>query len=145
MRSKPKEEPLPTVGEMRAKARDQVAREKQEAFERRFKARQILFGKGHGFMKNLSEKDIAFIRSVEHESYQLYRQEFVTGKSRYNVGKAWSRTTRRLNGVRKPTTPMKFVVWRWRWWCSQKNRYMHFDIPLMMKRRMEDLRLGRTA
>jgi len=138
MRSQPKDEPLPTVGEMRARARDQVAREKQEAFERRFKCRQLLFGKGNGHVKNLSENEMLFIRSVKRESYQLYLQEFITGKSRYNVGQAWSRTKRRREGAK----PMSFKKWLKYWWPSQKARYMRFDVPMMFRKRMEDLRSG---
>lgn len=123
---------------MRARAKDEAKKEKQEFFERRFKTRQLLFGKGLGLMKNLNDKERKFILGVEKETYALYLQEFVTGRSRYNVGKKWSRALRRKTA----TTPMRFLIWRKSWWASQKNRYTRFDIPLMFKKRMEDLKYG---
>jgi hypothetical protein len=129
---------VPTVEEMRAKVRDETKSEKQAFFERRFKARQLLFGKALGQTKNLNQKDKKFVLSVEHETYALYLQEFVTGRSRYGVGKSWSRARRR----KFATQPMSFIRWRQKWYGSQKVRYRRFDIPLQMKKRMEDLKHG---
>ena len=131
-------EPLPTVAEMKAKARDQIRSERQAFFERRFRCRQLLFGKGLGIQKNLSHQEDLFVREVAHETYQLYLQEFITGKSRYNVGKSWSRARR--PGRRK--NPLRFAEWRRKWWGSQKVRYVRHDIPMLFQKKMEDLRYG---
>jgi hypothetical protein len=135
----PMRDRLPNTREVRLQRAMQRKREKQEAFERRFKARDLLFRKGKGRMCNLNHREKCFIRSVQHESYNLYLMEF-NGlvQPRYDVGKAWSRLTRRRI-LNRQTTPKHFRAWRRRWFGSQKVRYYRHDVPMQMKKRFENL------
>ena len=129
----------PTSAEMREKVRADKRQEKQEAFERRWKARQLIFGKSGGNQKKLTNAEIAFVQRVKHEAYTRYLQEFETGKSQWGVGKSWNRRLRR----KWSTAPQPYMKWIRKWYGSQKARWIHFDVPRMMRLRMEGLRDGR--
>jgi|SRR5882724_9374434 len=130
---------LPTAKEIQFQRRAERLREKQEAFERRFKARDLIFRKGGGRMKNLNHKETLFVQSVKKESYRAYLMEFNgTVRPRYAVGKNWSRIRRRAyRGYN--TSPLKFNQWMRRWIGSQKVRYYRHDIPKMMQDKFKNL------
>jgi len=127
---------LPTKKEIQFQRRAQAAREKQEYFERRFKARDLIFRKGKGKISNLRHAERQFVQSVEREGYRMYLMEFA-GQVRplYSVGPTWSRLARR----RDRKVPMTFGQWLHRWRGSQKVRYFRHDLPMMMNAKFKNL------
>src|SRR6267142_2073417 len=112
---------LPTAKEIQFQRRAERLREKQEAFERRFKARDLLFRKGRGRMKHLKAKEKLFIQSVKKESYRAYLMEFNGAvRPRYSVGPTWSRARRHGSNDK---TPLSMQKWQRRWNGSQRVRY----------------------
>ena len=111
-------------------------KEKDEAYQRRLRCRELIFGKGKGYSSALSPTEKKFCISVAKESYQLYLAEFQGAKPRYAVGKTWARKLRRL----KRTTPMSFMQWRCCWWGSQKARWTRVDEPRIMRERFARLK-----
>ena len=103
------------------------------AYERRYKARLLLFGKGRGQSKNLAPKEQKFVASVWRESYQAYVIEFQTGKSRPFYSPAsfrYRRVTRKAGLLGKSAH-------RRRWYGSQKKRWIYHDMPNLMSQRFD--------
>jgi hypothetical protein len=112
--------------------------EKQAGYERRLEARRLLFGTAAGKMKNLTEKQKRFVRSVCRESYNAYLLELVTGVSRWrDRGAKWKKP---LNPNRGHT--LRFVEYRNIWWKGNLATYRRKDIPRMMKARFEEMQRG---
>jgi hypothetical protein len=123
-----------TIQKVRAEGKADRKVLADEAFQRRLKARLLLFGKGCGMQKNLSNKERLFVRSVAQECYQGYLVEYHTGKvipGRGHCGKKYTRLTRRLG------RPMSRYEHRRRWYGSQKKRWIHYDVPNMMNLRFD--------
>jgi hypothetical protein len=81
--------------------------EKQRGKERLREARELLFGKGHGRMMNLSRKNRLFVNQVSHESHELHLFR------------------RYVRGI----PPMSFRAYRLRWYGAQKANWRRFDMP----------------
>lgn len=110
--------------------------QKDAAYLRRLRCRELIFGKGRGQSKNLNYLERKFCISVAKESYQLYLAEFAGATPRYKVGDAWQRKLRRR---RRTTGPLNFMQWRKCWWGSQKVRWNRHDLPRMMDERFKRL------
>jgi hypothetical protein len=120
------------------KVRSEQAAERKEAnnqaFLRRLRCRQLLFGKSNGRAKNLPYKEQLFVRSVWKECYRAYIIEFQTGKPR-----PWyepcAKRYRRVNRNKEfPMSPQKH---RRRWFASQKARWIRYDVPNMISQRFD--------
>lgn len=124
---------MKTIQRVRAERKAERQRLNDEAYQRRLKARELLFGKGNGSSKNLTPAEALYVRSVWKEAYELYLAEFLTGEwvKPYNFFR-----TRRVNlNKANPVSPRKH---RRSWYASQKKRWIHHDLPEMMKKRMEE-------
>jgi hypothetical protein len=134
-------ETLPNAREVRAKLKAVRDAERQAAYERRYEARRLLFGTAAGMMKNLTEKQKLFVRSVERESYHAYLHDLVVGVPRWNKGRGrkWSK---RLNPNRGDST-LSFFAYRKIWWKGNKSVYRHKDVPKIMQQKFKELNNGR--
>jgi hypothetical protein len=107
----------------RATKRDRDAAT-QAAYERRHRARQLLFGLGGGQMTRLAPKDRQYVLMVHREAYAAYLHLYRTGESRYQ-GWTKRRQVRLINTV-EPLRERQ----HWRlWYGSQKARYFRHDLP----------------
>lgn len=125
---------MKTIQKVRAEGKADRKVLADQAFQRRLKARLLLFGKGRGKQKNLTPKEQAFVCSVAAESYRAYLLEFHTGQSRRGYSPAglhWKKVRRD-----KPA-PISRAKHRRRWYGSQKARWIRYDVPNMMSRRFE--------
>ena len=113
---------------VRRDAKRMEKRIEQAAFERRYQARQLLFGKGGGKLKRLSPREKDYVRFVWREAYAAYLHLYRTGQSRY-VG--W--TKRRQLNVAERFEPMGRQAHYNQWWRSQKARYFRFDLPRKLR------------
>lgn len=129
---------LPTPKEIRRALALEKKQAKHEAYLRRFRARQILFGQAGGKTKNLSHKDRIFVLSVEHEAYERYLLAWHTGANHWEQGKKWHRQMDHSNGV-----PMSFYRWRRRWWGGNFARFTRRDVPLLMGQKFKEMQSGR--
>ena len=125
-----KKDKLPTAEELRRAERLRIKQELAEGRERRIRARELLFGKGNGRMKNLSLAEQKFIQSVKRASYTIYVHEKAIGK--------------RIRPEFRPMVPtyrvLKYIEWMKLWWCRSKGIYKKFDVPRNMKAKMEEMR-----
>ena len=102
---------------------------KQAAFERRYHARQLLFGKAGGSLRRLSPKEQQYIRLVHSEAYCRYLHLFRTGESPYQ---GWTKR-RQVTEIQNRAAPMGKRAHYNQWWRSMKSRYLHFDLPRKLK------------
>lgn len=108
---------------------DRAKQLKQAAFERRYHARALLFGKGGGSIQRLSREDARYVRFVWEEAYQVYLHAYRTGECRYQ---GWAKR-RQMKSLTERIEPMsKRGHWN-QWWRSQKARYIHYDLPRKLK------------
>lgn len=129
-------ERLPTAPEIRRR----LAREKKEAkqayYERRLLCRQLIFGKGQGKVKDLTQKEKDFCCSVLHEAYECYLEELRTGKSRWrHKGPKWQKPYKSNRG-----RALRLGEYRTIWWKGNKGTYKNIDVPRQMRERMERIR-----
>jgi hypothetical protein len=132
-------ERLPNAREVRARLKAEAAAEKQAAYERRYEARRLLFGKANGMQKNLPMKERIFVRETCRESYHAYLHDLSTGVPRWNThrGPKWSK---RLNPNRGDSTlsfKSYWVIWR----KGNKAVYRHKDLPKVMKQRFLEMQI----
>lgn len=118
---------LPTS--VRLSLRDSKKRIEQAAFERRYHARALLFGKGGGSIQRLSKEERRYVRFVWEEAYQAYLHAFRTGQTRYQ---GWEKR-RQIVALHERIEPMNRKGHYNQWWRSQKARYLHFDLPRKLK------------
>jgi hypothetical protein len=95
----------------------------QQKYERRKRARSLLFGKAEGSFRKLSQREKLFVSSVLQEAYDRYLHLFHTGESAYD---AW-RKRRQVNLVNKDK-PLTLRQWKPMWYGSQKVRYLRHDL-----------------
>jgi len=130
---------LPNAKEIRLKLRSARKREGREQKERRFYARWLLFCKGSGKHKNLSQKDKDFLLALKHEQYDKFVADLnMEKRSPRNypgyVGK-------RLKYTRfTPGYPPSFDTYVRIWYRGAKANYIHHDVPKIMQMKMEALR-----
>lgn len=126
---------MPRVPEPRVRARREARKvhdqAKQEAFERRYRARQLLFTKGAGRMSNLPLADRRFILSVMREAYSAYLHLLRTGQTRYQCGRKWIRAN-----LNRPSPMPERKYWKV-WYGSQKARFHRYDLPQSVKANLE--------
>ena len=115
---------LPTREQMKARERlEKIA----EAEQRRI-SRALLFGKGDGNLKKLSEAEKKIIRSTLRTAYENYLKEFPTGKGR--KGRPFYSPTGK---------PLNYRQYRVAWWKGNRGVYFKHDVPRIMKEKMEAL------
>ena len=123
-----------TIQKVRAEAKADRKVLADQAFQRRLRARLLLFGKGRGKQKNLSRKEQKFVCSVAKECYEAYLTEFYTGKTRpwyQPYGEKWRRVHR------NNPQPISRQAHRSRWYGSHKKRWIHYDVPNMMNQKFD--------
>jgi len=134
---------LPSVAKLSTKTKRERAQEKAEkqaAYERRLKCRELLFGKGAGLLKNLTKEESDFCRSVWEEAWQAYLTERATGQNRYN----W-RWKDKMRNTQRAAGPISRKAHRLKWFGSQKARWRRFDIPRIMNQQREETERGGSS
>ena len=101
----------------------------QAAFQRRYHARELLFGKGGGSIQRLSLREKQYVRMVHAEAYAKYLHLFRTGESPYQ---GWAKR-RQVVEVQNRAEPMTRRAHYNQWWRSMKARYFRFDLPRKLK------------
>lgn len=127
---------LPNAKEIRLKLALAARRKKRDEKDERMLARWILFCKGSGSAKNLSQKDKEFLIRVKRRSYDEYVADLNMDKhGRRGGAKKTLRFTRYT-----PGNPPSFNTYVRIWYGGAKANYIRYDVPKIMQMRMEALR-----